>query len=115
LGFEIEANGVKNAGAPSEMSQGYTVFTKADLWFGAVKWSPSFEYFNVQPDASVAYYSSPIYQTNRVGYETGLSLQYKKIFRFSMSGGERDVLFESTSQSRERFFSLSLETLDAPL
>ncbi len=115
LGLEIEANGIKNVGAPSEMSQGYTVFTKADLWSGAIKWSPSFEYFHVQPDASVAYYSSPTYQTNRVGYETGLSLQYKKIFRFGMSGGERDVLFESTSQSRERFFSLSLETLDAPL
>lgn len=115
FGLEIDASGIKNDGAPSELSQGYTVFTKADLWVGSVKWSPSFEYFNVQPDASVAYYSSSSYQTNRVGYETGLALQYKKIFRLSLSGGERDVLFETPSQSRERFFSLSMETVDAPL
>lgn len=115
LGFEVGADGARNEAAPSGLNQAYVARGQVDLWTGPVKWSPRAEYFRVEPDAVVAYYNDWAYQANRVGYSGGLEIQYKRLFRTRFSGGERDVLFENTTQSRERFIAFSLETLDAVL
>ena len=115
LGFEVEGSAVQNQAAPSGLNQAYSAKAKMDLWTRQLKWTPSFEYFDLQPDSVVAYYNSDAYQTNRVGYLAGIALQYHKMFKVEFKGGERDVAFETATQSRERFFSLTLETLNALL
>ena len=115
LGFEVEGNYIQNQAAPTGLNQGYNAKAKMDIWTRQLKWTPSFEYFDLQPDSAVAYYNSSDYQTNRVGYLAGIALQYHKMFKVEFKGGERDVAFETATQSRERFFSLTLETLNANL
>jgi hypothetical protein len=115
MAIELSGTAIRNDGAPSDLNQATRLRAALDWITGSVKWTPKVETFRIEPDAVVAYYNSSKYETNRVGYATGLDLQYKRVFKVSFSGGERDVVFESASQSRERFIALSLETLDAVL
>lgn len=113
LGFHLAGHFSENTAAPKNLAQASTFQLGMDYWMGSLKWTPSFEYFKIAPDAAVAYYNEALYETNRVGYQGGLALQYKKIFVIALKGGERDVVFESATQSREHFYSLALETLHA--
>ncbi|MFN7906182.1 MAG: hypothetical protein ACK5P5_13460, partial [Pseudobdellovibrionaceae bacterium] len=108
---EIFGHMVRNQKAPQTLNQGFTVGTALNMTHRKSRWSPSFEYYRIEPDAAVAYFNDSNYQTNRIGYSTGLKYQYKKQFSIKASGGERNVIFESASQYRERFYSLTLETL----
>lgn len=107
---QLEGNFIQNQSAPSSLNQGYTAGTQLNVQSGVHRWSPIFEYFRIEPDAAVAYFNSSDYQTNRIGYGTGLKYRYKKNLAVKVTTGERSVIYESASQYRERFYSLSLET-----
>lgn len=116
--FAVGASGawVQNQDAPSSMNQGTEGKVFADINLSR-KWmlTPSYEYFEVQPDAVVAYYNDPSMNTNRAGYRAGLATTYNDKVRVSFSGGERNVLFETPNQEREKTWNLTLETMHAPL
>jgi hypothetical protein len=114
LSFGFKAQGVRNLGALSNLSEGYSAQLLGTLRLSDSSLSPYYEYFRIEPDATVAYYTSRLYQTNRIGSHGGLSLQFKNLFTVSASGGVRDALFESAIQTRENFYVLKLETLYAP-
>lgn len=105
---------VRNIGAPSNLSDGYSAKVLSTFKTSNLGITPFYEYFRIAPDASIAFYNSSLYQTNRIGSLGGLGLQYKKLFTVSASGGVRDALFESAVQTRENFYALKLETLYAP-
>jgi hypothetical protein len=77
--------------------------------------SPFYESFRIEPDAVVALYNSDMLNTNRVGYRGGLAVTYKQTLKVSVSSGERDVIYESPFQQREKTLYLRLETLDVAI
>ncbi len=116
--FAIGASGalVQNQEAPSEKNQGAMGKTFADVNFNKnIMLTPSYEYFQIQSDAAVAYYNDPAMNTNRAGYRAGLATTYQDKVKFSVSGGERSVLVASPNQEREKTWNITLETMHAPL
>lgn len=113
FGITQELAGVKNTQVPEELSTATLSKTTLRYTLATLTYLPSFEFYQIAPDSTVAFYAG--HQTNRIGYFAGLGLQYKDLFKVSVSGGERDVLFESQTQSRERVIKLNLETLDAAI
>ncbi len=77
--------------------------------------TPFYEYFRIEPDAVVALYNSDTLNTNRVGYRAGLTVGYKQTLKITFSGGERDVIYTSPFQRREKTLNLKLETLDVAI
>jgi hypothetical protein len=114
LSIGVKGQWIRNLGAPSNLSDGYSAKVLSTYKTSTLGITPFYEYFRIAPDATIAYYNSSLYQTNRIGSMGGLSLQYKKLFTVSASGGIRDALFESAVQTRENFYTLKLETLYAP-
>jgi hypothetical protein len=107
---------VQNSQAPERFNQGLYSKIFTDLQLGRnLQWTPFYEYFRIEPDATVALYNGVDLNTNRVGYRAGLSLEYKKTLRVTLSGGERDAIFTSPTQQREKTLTFKLETLDVPI
>jgi len=77
--------------------------------------SPFYEYFRIEPDATVALYNADTLNTNRVGYRGGIAVTYKQTLKVSFSSGERDVIYSSPFQQREKTLNLRLETLDVAI
>jgi len=112
LNFELSA--LQNTSAPKGLNTG--VFGQLATSYqlnSRFTLKPFVESFRIEPDASVAYYSSNQLQPNTVGYRGGISARYQNIFSIAGSGGERAPIFLSPSQLRERFIDITLETLDA--
>lgn len=106
---------VRNSEAPEGLSQGYLLGNQLEfLMSGDWTLAPSFSYFRVEPDATVANYNDAMTTTNRIGYAAGLSFHFQKLFKVGALGGEREVVYLKTSQARERFMNLTLETFDVP-
>ncbi len=107
---------IQNDQAPATLNQGLRAKGFTDLGVSRdFEISPFYEYFRIEPDATVALYNSDLLGTNRVGYRTGLSLTYKRTLKVSVSGGERDAVFVSPFQQREKTLNLRLETLDVAI
>lgn len=106
---------VRNQEAPIGLNSGYLIGNQVDYVMNG-RWTlaPTFSYFRVEPDTTVANFNDAMTTTNRVGYATGLGFHYRKQFKIAALSGEREVVFLKTSQARERFMSLSLETFDVP-
>lgn len=113
FGTRFDLVGIRNQAAPAELNQGYSSQISFDFRFNKITLTPSYLYFRMEPDAAVASFVDSRIDTNRVGYRTRLTLQYKNKFRVYIGTGERDVIYQSASQSRERIYDLGLETLDA--
>jgi hypothetical protein len=77
--------------------------------------TPFYEYFRIEPDAVVALYNADTLNSNRVGYRAGISVGYKQTLRVTFSGGERDVIYTSPFQRREKTLNLKLETFDVAI
>lgn len=119
IGKYVSLNGlgewVQNESAPTEFNQGARSKFSADVLLPRrLILSPFYEYYRIEPDAVVAQYNGYL-TTNRVGYDAGLSVTYKKILRITASGGERGVLYETPNQNQERTWTLKLETLDVAI
>lgn len=111
--YRMQFSYVQNQQAPTGYNQGYMFSNEADVvWNSRWMFMPYFAYFRVDPDATVANYNDSMTTTNRIGYAGGLTLQYQRRFRIGVLTGEREVLFLRSSQARERFMSLTLETLN---
>ena len=110
LNYQLRGSFVSNRKAEKGMNQAYEIENRLALQVGTQTWTPTYKYFEIQPDATVASYNSSRFQTNRAGYEGGLRFSLEKLFQLSLLAGERDVLIESPSQKRERTLSLELET-----
>ncbi len=114
IGAEIEF--VKNDKAPDELNQGTWAKLYSDFAFTKdFEVSPFYSYFRVEPDAAVALYNSDLIGTNRTGYLGGMSATYKRVLRLTLSGGERDVIYNSPFQKREKILTLKLETFDVSI
>jgi hypothetical protein len=114
IGAELEY--VQNDQAPSSLNQGSSakLFSAFHLTKN-LEISPFYSYFRVEPDAAVALYNSDLIGTNRVGYIGGVSGTYKQTLRLTISGGERDVIFNNPFQKREKILTLKLETFDVSI
>lgn len=107
---------IQNQEAPTEKNQGFIGKSFADLNLNKdIMLTPSYEYFQIQSDATVAYYNDPSMNTNRAGYRAGLATTYQDKVKFSISGGERSVLVASPNQEQEKTWNITLETMHAPL
>ncbi len=95
-----------NTGAMGQLEATYQMNSQLSL-------SPFAQSFRVEPDASVAAYSSNLWHANTVGYRGGLKSQFSQRFSLTAAGGERAPIYENPAQSKERFIELTLETLDA--
>lgn len=110
------AEGVQNDQAPEEFNQARRSKTTLDLLVSRnFVLSPFYEYFHIEPDAVVANYNSYSLNTNRVGYRAGSEIAYMKKIKISLSAGERDVVFESPYQQREKTWYLTLGTFDVAI
>ena len=120
LGTKVNVGGwaawVRNSEAPTNLNQGMWGQAFVDIFFSK-NWmiTPSYEYFRIEPDAAVAAYNSDTLFTNCVGYRGGLAVEYKKTVRVSMTSGERDAVYFSPFQQREKIWTLKLETLDVAI
>ncbi|MBX3018898.1 MAG: hypothetical protein KF767_13490 [Bdellovibrionaceae bacterium] len=115
LNYRFQGAVIRNAEAPEGLSTGYLLGNQIEFVMNG-NWTlaPSFSYFRVEPDATIANYNDAMTTTNRIGYATGMSFHYKKMFKVGALGGEREVVYLKTSQARERFMNLTLETFDVP-
>ena len=109
-------NWIQDSKAPSGFNQGMwaKVGFEADLIHG-FQIQPFYEYFRVEPDATVAAYNHPGLNTNRAGYMGGLSVSYRKILKVTASAGESDAIYETPYQMRDKIWFLKLETLDVAI
>lgn len=104
-----------NQGAP-ENNKGFSTQLTADYQMNKdLILSPFYQYFEVQSDAAVAYYNDAKMNTNRAGYQVGLSSLINNKIKLSLSGGERSVLIENPNQENDKTWSIQLETMYAPL
>ncbi|MFN7455318.1 MAG: hypothetical protein ACK5RO_11735 [Pseudobdellovibrionaceae bacterium] len=110
LNYELRGSFISNQKSTKGLNQAFEIENRLALNSGQQIWTPVYRYFEIQPDATVASYNSSRFETNRTGYQAGLNFQLEKLFQLSLLSGERDVLFESPSQKRERTLSLELET-----
>lgn len=116
IALGLNAAFVRNDQAPSELNQGTWARGFVEYYVNRT-WmvTPAYEFFRIEPDAAVAAYNSDLHYTNTVGYRAGLGVEYRKTVRVSIHGGEKDVLYITPTQQRERFWNLKLETLDVAL
>jgi hypothetical protein len=114
IGAELEF--VQNDQAPSSLNQGSSAKLFSAFNFTKnLEIAPFYSYFRVEPDAAVALYNSDLIGTNRVGYLGGLTGTYKQTLRLTISGGERDVIYNNPFQKREKILTLKLETFDVSI
>lgn len=112
LAFGVSGTWIKNSEAPEGNNQGSTAKAFMDVDVSDnIRLSPYYTYYRVEPDTTVASLNDGT-NTNRVGYVAGLALQYKKAFKVSLAGEERDVVYTNASQQRERIWNLRLETMN---
>lgn len=105
---------VRNNLAPEKRNQAYLLENQAEIIFSDdFALIPSFDFFRSESDSTIANYNDSGISTNRIGYRVGLGFLFQNSFKVAISGGERAVLFESPALDRERFLTLTLETLDA--
>jgi hypothetical protein len=113
------ADYVQNTAAPAESNQAYEGTLGADLFLSRnYTLQVSGGAFNVQEDATVAYFLSPTHTfgTNRVGYNANLFIKMNQDnYRIGAEYSEADVIFLNDSQSREKYIGLKLETFYANL
>lgn len=112
----VSSQWIQNSQAPKGMNQGtITRFFIDSQVSASTKISPYYEFFRIEPDATVASLNDGRYNTNRVGFQTGLALDIKNLFKATLSGGDRDVIYTNTPQERERLWNLRLETLNVSI
>lgn len=110
------AEWVKNSKAAEGFNQGSRSEISADLRVSSnLILIPSYEFFRIEPDAAVASYNGISLNTNRIGYQAGIGFSFKNTMKVILNGGERDVLFLSPLQQRERTWNFKLETSDAAI
>lgn len=113
--YEIKAALVKNTAVSSALGDGFRV--ENSLGFKVHRqWAlfPTYEYFKIEPDAIVANYNAKSLTANRAGYRAGFVVEMLKTFKAGIKAGVRDVVYVSTTQSREKTLDLELETLNVP-
>jgi len=106
----------QNQKAPSGYNQAVRAKTGAELNISSrFQLTPFYEYFRIEPDAIVSHYNGDWLNSNRLGYSAGLEMAYRKTLKISLQTGERDVVYESPTQHRERTWLLTLETFDVAI
>ncbi len=116
ISIGVAAAYIKNEQSPATLNQGSWSKAYAELWLNR-NWmiSPAYEFFRVESDAVVTSYNSRSFGSNSIGYLGTLAVEYKKTIRVGISGGEKDAIIESPFQSREKTWTLKLETLNVSI
>lgn len=115
LALEVSLEGILNSKAPSGTNRGQILEIRAPWKLNnQLVLAPIYTYFEIQPDATVSAYSSSQLQTNRVGYLGGAQLTYNKNLSLLALAGERSVIYESSTQFREKQIELRLESTNVP-
>jgi|GEM_PF-4671251 len=107
--------GLQNTSAQSGRGLGYRI--GSSLGYKMNKdWevAPEYTFFDIQPDATVATYNALDYNTNRVGYQAGLSFTLKAQYEMFVGYEPRVAVIENPSQPDENFFLMKLRIDSLP-
>lgn len=107
---------LKNALAPEGLNTAWLTFIGSEIYFGPlVSMDLRSSYFQIEPDATVSYFSSnKFFNTNRVGYSFESFLKFhKEGFRVGLRFTDSEIMYEHPIQTRESAIYLRLETLYA--
>ena len=112
--LEVSAYGVQNSQAPTGQNMGWLAggCLNYDL-SKALRLSPSFSYFHIESDSTVAAYNVNWMNTNREGYRTAMKFHYNRKINFELSYGQRVPLVANPTQPSETWYGLSMETENA--
>ncbi len=111
--FFGSASYLQNNKAPEKYNKAYSATVGSEFFFvGRKSLDLALTSFRIEPDASVASFSSAKYfYTNRVGYSLEAFLNFKKYdFKVGASYSEAELIFLSPTQSRENNLLLKMET-----
>jgi hypothetical protein len=101
---------VYNQAAPQDVNDGYiltnelTYTAKKDLAL-----IPTYEIYQIEPDAAVSGLNDGVFNTNRTGYIAGLRIKYKNLTS-SFRAGEREATYLSANQLTEKVYKIEFET-----
>ncbi len=112
----VIARWVQNREAPTSLNQASSmeIYSELDL-SRSFQLRPFYDFFRIESDALVSSFNPGALNSNRVGYLAGVQMSLQKLVRITLSGGERDVLLLSPTQSRERLWNIKLETFDVAI
>lgn len=117
--FEVTALAeyLKNERATDEDGTAFKVQLGTNIHItSSIGWSLKGFYFQVAPEAAVAYFNSRGYQTNRQGYGLDTSIAFKpENFKLGIQYYESEVLYKNPAQSHDKSVMLRLETSYANL
>lgn len=112
----LRADYLANDRVDSNLGQAFDVRGHWKLiWNKTYTFTPFYQFFRVDSDATIAAYNWSLYNTNRQGYRSGLEVQFKQKLSVSASFGEKDAIIESPFIQRDNFFMLTLETSDVEI
>lgn len=113
---QVQVAGVQNQKAPKGQNTGTSIRSGVEIFPSeSFSFTPFYQFSRIESDAAVSGYASTLFETNRIGYSAGCEIQIQKTLNLTLAGGERDVLIESPSQFRERFWKIGLETFNVAL
>jgi hypothetical protein len=101
---------IQNILAPAGLNQGYLIESKLDFELFKNRIRFSYQFFNIEPDATVSGLNSPLFETNRVGQRVTMSLSPSKFNTFTLRVAERDVVYTHPFQQHEFLTSFEWET-----
>jgi len=108
LGFAVTR--IHNLAAPSGLNQGFLVESRMDFDAFDSRLRLSYQFFNIEPDATVSSLNSPVFETNRTGHRLTLSVSPNKTNTFTLRVAERNVVFTHPFQQHEFLTSFEWET-----
>lgn len=115
LDFKAGAELLQNQKASSDRNKGVRYFANGEFHLSQnLDFTLEGSYFSIAPEAAVAYFNAGGYETNRVGYSAEGSFSFKKEkFSLGLKYTDSEVMFQHSSQSREKTLLLKLETFYA--
>lgn len=112
VSVEPSLRAMQNSEAPEGLGQAWQAGLGSTLHTDTTDYSLSASRFEIQPDATVAFYGPTLlFNTNRTGYTAKFEINFKKHdFKVSARYADAELLFDNPVQSRERSILVKLET-----
>ena len=101
---------IQNMLAPEGLNKGFLIEPKVNFLIGSNQFKVGYQYFHIQPDATIASLNSPMFETNRTGQRLTIGISPDKINTFTLRLAERNVVFTHPFQQHEFLTSLEWET-----
>lgn len=117
LNVKLGADYIRNTEVPEELGVGYKLFSEARLGLKRnIDLILRTEYFSMAPEAAVSFFNYRWYETNRNGYSAETSLAFnKERFEIGVRYIDSEIMYQNTTQSREKTWFIMLETFYADI